>query len=45
MRILQLIDSLEPGGAEWIAVTYANALVQDIAFSALVATRNAGPLF
>lgn len=44
MRILQLIDSLEAGGAERMAVTYANALVQEIAFSGLVATRKEGPL-
>lgn len=44
MRILQLIDSLEAGGAERMAVNYANALVDTLGFSALVATRKEGPL-
>lgn len=44
MRILQLIDSLEIGGAEKMAVNYANALSTRIAFSALVATRKEGVL-
>jgi glycosyltransferase involved in cell wall biosynthesis len=44
MRILQLIDSLEAGGAERMAVNYANALTDEIAFSGLVATRKQGPL-
>ena len=44
MRIIQLIDSLEAGGAERMAVSYANALAQKIEFSALVATRKEGPL-
>lgn len=44
MRILQLIDSLEAGGAERMAVNYANALVDDLGFSALVATRKEGAL-
>ena len=44
MRIIQLIDSLEAGGAERMAVSYANALAQEIEFSALVATRKEGPL-
>jgi len=44
MRILQLIDSLEAGGAERMAVNYANALVQYIEFSGLVVTRKEGPL-
>jgi hypothetical protein len=43
MRILQLIDSLEAGGAERMAVNYANAL-QQIEFSGLVSTRNEGAL-
>ena len=33
MRIVQLIDSLEAGGAERMAVNYANALVGNIWFS------------
>jgi glycosyltransferase involved in cell wall biosynthesis len=44
MRILQIIDSLEAGGAESMAVNYANALVNNIAFSGLVSTREEGPL-
>ena len=44
MRILQIIDSLEAGGAERMAVNYANALSKKVEFSALVATRAEGPL-
>ncbi len=44
MRILQIIDSLEAGGAERIAVNYANALAGRIDFSGLVVTRNEGVL-
>ncbi|WP_177732666.1 glycosyltransferase family 4 protein [Flavobacterium inviolabile] len=44
MRILQLIDSLEPGGAEKMAVSYANALLDINSFSALVTTRKEGEL-
>ncbi|RYJ50897.1 glycosyltransferase [Flavobacterium petrolei] len=44
MRIIQLIDSLEPGGAERMAVHYANALTKYVAFSGLVATRKEGSL-
>ena len=44
MRIIQLIDSLEIGGAEKMAVNYANALADKIAFSGLVATRKEGNL-
>ena len=44
MRIIQIIDSLEAGGAERIAVSYANALAKKIEFSGLVATRKEGPL-
>ena len=44
MRIVQLIDSLEAGGAERIAVNYANTLTDKIEFSGLVATRKEGPL-
>lgn len=42
IRILQLIDSLESGGAERMAVSYANALSRNIGFGALVATRTQG---
>jgi glycosyltransferase involved in cell wall biosynthesis len=44
MRIVQLIDSLEAGGAERMAVNYANVLSHKIEFSGLVATRKEGPL-
>ncbi|VXC14958.1 Alpha-1,4-N-acetylgalactosamine transferase PglH [Flavobacterium sp. 9R] len=44
MRILQLIDSLEAGGAERMAVNYANALASTLEFSSLVATRKEGSL-
>ena len=44
MRILQIIDSLEAGGAERMAVNYANALADTIAFSGLVVTRREGAL-
>lgn len=44
MRIVQIIDSLEAGGAERMAVNYANSLVEAIDFSGLVVTRKEGPL-
>ncbi|TDE53921.1 glycosyltransferase [Flavobacterium sp. GT3P67] len=44
MRILQLVDSLEAGGAERMAVNYANALAKQIEFSGLVVSRKEGPL-
>ncbi len=44
MRIAQVIDSLEVGGAERMAVNYANALSARINFSGLVATRAEGKL-
>lgn len=44
MRIVQLIDSLETGGAERMAVNYANALTDNCAFSGLIATRKEGGL-
>ena len=44
MRVVQLIDSLEAGGAERMAVNYANALADEIDFSGLVATRKEGSL-
>lgn len=44
MRIAQIIDSLEVGGAERMAVNYANALSKEIRFSGLVATRGEGNL-
>ncbi|UWY28593.1 glycosyltransferase family 4 protein [Flavobacterium sp. TR2] len=44
MRIVQIIDSLEPGGAERMAVNYANALSKKTEFSGLVSTRKKGVL-
>jgi glycosyltransferase involved in cell wall biosynthesis len=44
MRILQIIDSLEIGGAERMAVNYANALSKKIEFSGIVVTRKEGDL-
>ena len=44
LRIAQIIDSLEIGGAEKMAVNYANALQDSLSFSALVTTRKEGPL-
>jgi glycosyltransferase involved in cell wall biosynthesis len=44
MRVLQLIDSLEAGGAEKMAVSYANSLAGRISFSGIVATRREGKL-
>lgn len=44
MRIVQIIDSLEAGGAEKMAVNYANSLSKSIEFSGLVATRKEGQL-
>lgn len=44
MRIVQIIDSLEAGGSERMAVSYANTLANKIEFSGLVATRKEGSL-
>lgn len=44
MRIIQIIDSLEAGGAERMAVNYANAFYNKIEFSGLVVSRKQGPL-
>lgn len=44
MRVLQLIDSLRPGGAEKMAVSYANSLVGEIETSYLCCTRSEGLL-
>ncbi|HTG65879.1 MAG TPA: glycosyltransferase [Flavobacterium sp.] len=44
MKVVQLIDSLDAGGAERMAVNYANVLSETIAFSGLVATRKEGDL-
>lgn len=44
MRVLQIVDSLDAGGAERMAVNYANALAKEIGFSVLVVTRKEGAL-
>lgn len=44
MKVLQLIDSLEAGGSERVAVNYANALVDHINGSFLCSTRKEGLL-
>jgi len=44
MRVLQLIDSLETGGAERVSVNIANALASQIDASFLCATRKEGLL-
>jgi glycosyltransferase involved in cell wall biosynthesis len=44
MRIVQIIDSLDPGGAERMAVNYANGLSKKIQFSGLIASRKEGLL-
>lgn len=44
MRVLQLIDSLDPGGAERMAVNLANALATRVERSFLCATRKEGLL-
>jgi hypothetical protein len=43
VRIIQIIDSLEAGGSERMAINYANALAENRFFS-LVATRKEGSL-
>lgn len=44
MKVLQLIDSLNAGGSERIAVNFANSLVSNIDTSFLCATREEGLL-
>ncbi len=44
MKVLQLIDSLAAGGAERMAVNYANALSDSVDESFLCASRKEGPL-
>ncbi len=44
MKIIQIIDSLEAGGAERMAVNYANALSNTIEFSGIIVTRKEGIL-
>lgn len=44
MRVVQLIDSLDPGGAERVAVNLANAMRHKVGFSGLVTTRKEGEL-
>ncbi|KFF05192.1 glycosyltransferase [Flavobacterium reichenbachii] len=44
MRVVQIIDSLALGGAEKMAVNFANALADEVEFSGLIATRKEGDL-
>ncbi|WP_203293104.1 glycosyltransferase [Luteirhabdus pelagi] len=44
MRVLQLIDSLSPGGAERMAVSFANALADRVEASFICSTRKEGLL-
>jgi len=44
MKTLQVIDTLDTGGAEKLAVTYANALATEVERSFLCATRKEGML-
>ncbi len=44
MKVLQVIDTLEAGGAERLAVAYGNGLVEHVTASFLCATRAEGPL-
>lgn len=44
MRVVQIIDSLDAGGAERMSVNYANSLAEVIEFSGLIATRSEGAL-
>ena len=44
MRVLQLIDSLQTGGAERVAVNIANVLSKKIEYSSLCVTREEGLL-
>jgi len=44
MRVLQIIDTLDAGGAERMAVHYANLLSERIPFSGIVVTRRNGVL-
>lgn len=45
IRVLQIIDSLHAGGAERVAVNYANGLVDFVDASHICVTRDEGPLF
>lgn len=44
IRVVQLIDSLEAGGAERMAVNLANTLASKIIFSGLITSRREGTL-
>ncbi|GGE10518.1 glycosyltransferase [Psychroflexus salis] len=44
IRVIQLIDSLDAGGGERMAVNLANTLAGKVAFSGLVCTRKEGVL-
>lgn len=44
LRIAQIIDSLDPGGAERMAVNLCNAYAEEGIFSGMIVTRNEGSL-
>ena len=44
IRVIQLIDSLEPSGAERMAITIANPFGNELPFSGVVVTRLEGSL-
>lgn len=44
IRVIQIIDSLDAGGAERMSVNLSNALVDKVQFSGLVVTRKEGVL-
>ena len=44
IKVLQLIDSLDAGGGERMAVHLANALSEEVELSALICTRHSGIL-
>ena len=45
MRVLQIIDTLHPGGAERMAVNLTNSLINRVEFSGICITREKGALF
>lgn len=45
MRVVQLVDSLDAGGAERMAVNFANELSKKMDFSGIIVTRMEGCLF
>jgi glycosyltransferase involved in cell wall biosynthesis len=42
MRILQIVDSLSPGGAERMALNLTNCLIENVEYSAICVTRKEG---